>query len=143
MPIRYRYNFSRCQPSYQLYSGISSQCLPKIFLVNKNLKLADADDRLPIQFQPIPTFSSVTRWHRQSMKTEDIWWTKICNKLADANTILSDANLSIGYTMVSVVDAYLGYQGDKKFNLPMPTICYQYNFSRCQPSHWLPGGISS
>jgi hypothetical protein len=43
------------------------------------------------------------------MKTEDIWWTKICNKLADANTILSDANLSIGYTMVSVVDAYLGY----------------------------------
>jgi len=47
------------------------------------------------------------------MKTWDIWWTKICNKPADANIILSDANLSIGYTMVSEVDAYLRYLVDK------------------------------
>jgi hypothetical protein len=48
------------------------------------------------------------------MKTWDIWWTKICNKPADADTILASANLPIGYTMASVVDTYLGYLVDKK-----------------------------
>ncbi len=37
----------------------------------------------------------------------------MCNKPADANTILSDANLPIGYRMAPVVDENLGYLVDK------------------------------